>query len=107
MIIEYIRYRIPAEQHEAFESAYTKAQQPLKDSIHCFTYELSQCVEEPECYMLRIEWDSIDGHMQGFRRSAEFREFFSHIQPFVGQIVEMRHYQKTAIVGKHPSTMPA
>jgi hypothetical protein len=47
---------------------------------------------------LRIEWDSVDGHMQGFRSSPEFRTFFAAIRPYIGDIQEMRHYEKTAVI---------
>jgi hypothetical protein len=39
------------------------------------------------------EWDSVEGHEQGFRRSPEFRDFFALVQPFFNDIEEMRHYQ--------------
>jgi hemoglobin len=97
VVVEYIRYRILKEQQGAFEAAYGEAQRPLKASPHCLAYELSRCVEEPECYVLRIEWDSVEGHMEGFRKSEEFRAFFLHIRPFVGQIEEMRHYEVTSV----------
>jgi quinol monooxygenase YgiN len=97
VIVEYIRYRIPEEQRGPFEAAYGEAQRPLQASPHCLAYELSRCVEEPELYVLRIEWDSLEGHMEGFRRSEEFRAFFQHIRPFVGQIEEMRHYEVTPV----------
>lgn len=99
MVVEYIRYRIPEDQQERFEAAYGEAQRPLQASSHCLAYELSRCVEEPACYVLRIEWDSLEGHMEGFRRSEEFRAFFQHIRPFVEQIEEMRHYQVTSVAG--------
>jgi quinol monooxygenase YgiN len=95
MIVEYIRYQIDAGRSTEFEAAYRRAAEPLAVSPHCLTYELSRCVEEPEHYILRIEWDSIDGHMQGFRRSTEFRGFFSQIRPYVNDIQEMRHYEVT------------
>lgn len=97
MVVEYIRYRIPEEQQGTFEAAYGEAQRPLQASSHCLAYELSRCVEEPGCYVLRIEWDSLEGHMEGFRRSEEFRAFFQHIRPFVSQIEEMRHYELTSV----------
>ncbi len=47
--------------------------------------------------MLRIEWDSAEGHLQGFRSSPEFREFFANVRPYVGAIAEMRHYEATPV----------
>jgi len=97
VIVEYIRYTISDGQHEAFEKAYRLAAEPLAASAHCLGYELSRATEEPGSYILRIEWDSAEGHMQGFRRSPEFRRFFQHIQPYVGDIQEMRHYELTGV----------
>ena len=97
MIVEYIRYSIPEADREAFEAAYRRAQAALTRSPHCLAYELSQCVEDRGSYVLRIEWDSSEGHLQGFRSSPEFREFFANVRPFVGAISEMRHYELTSV----------
>ena len=100
MIIEYIRYRIPAEKQHIFEAAYGQAREALSSSPHCLSYELSRCVEDPASYILRIEWDSLEGHLQGFRQSADFRTFFQAVRPYVNDITEMRHYELTDIRGR-------
>jgi PPOX class probable F420-dependent enzyme len=97
VIIEYIRYTVDAARRDTFEAAYADAQAALAASAHCLGWELSRCTEEPTSYVLRIEWDSLDGHLEGFRRSAEFRTFFAAVRPFVGDIAEMRHYEATAV----------
>jgi hypothetical protein len=55
----------------------------------------SRCTEDPTQHVVRIEWDSEEGHMSGFRQGAEFRRFFEAVGPFVHDIDEMRHYQVT------------
>ncbi|BDP44221.1 hypothetical protein DAETH_41900 (plasmid) [Deinococcus aetherius] len=97
MIVEYIRYRVEEGAAGALERAYASARTALDASAHCLGYELSRCVEEPSHYILRIEWDSLTGHLEGFRRSPEFGAFFRDVRPFVGNIEEMRHYEVTAI----------
>lgn len=74
------------------------ARAALDASANCLAYELARCTEEPTSFILRIEWDSIDGHMQGFRKSAVFGEFLAAVRPFMSDIREMRHYEATAIV---------
>lgn len=96
MIIEYIRYEIDEARRDAFEAAYTRAEAALEDSPHCLTHEVARCVEEPTAYVVRIGWDSLEGHLQGFRTSPQFREFFADVRPFVGDIKEMRHYEATS-----------
>jgi len=99
MIIEYTRYRIGPDRRAAFEQAYGAAERYLKASPHCLGYELSHCTEEPERYVLRIEWVSLEDHLQRFRHEAGFSEFFSLVRPFVSDIEEMQHYRATEIAG--------
>ena len=99
MVVEYIRYRVPAARHREFEDAYAQARAALDDSPHCLAYEVSHGIEESDNYVVRIEWDSVEGHEQGFRRSPGFEAFFAAVKPFFEQIEEMRHYEPTAITG--------
>ncbi|MEO0938083.1 MAG: antibiotic biosynthesis monooxygenase family protein [Pseudomonadota bacterium] len=94
MIVEYIRYTIAEAQHQAFIDAYRAAMAPLMQSPYATAFDLCQCAEEPSEFILRIEWTSAEDHLQRFRGSAEFRAFFAHIKPFVGDIAEMRHYTR-------------
>ena len=92
VIVEYTRYKIDEKRRMLFERAYEKAGEALRSSSHCQRYELSHCTQDPNYYVLRIEWDSEEGHLNGFRNSPEFRAFFSLVQPYVKDIEEMRHY---------------
>src|SRR5690348_12852185 len=94
MVIEYIRYQVPADQHAAFVAAYHAAAEELESSEHCLAYEYSQGVEEPDNFIVRIEWDSIEGHEQGFRGSRQFGSFFGKVKPFFANIREMKHYRQ-------------
>ncbi|WP_408952009.1 antibiotic biosynthesis monooxygenase family protein [Lysobacter sp. Hz 25] len=104
MIVEYIRYTLEPDACAAFERDYARAALVLDASRHCLAYELSRCVDEPHRYLLRIEWDSAEGHLQGFRGSPEFREFLAAIRGYIGAIEEMRHYAPTAVVGAKTAT---
>lgn len=93
MIIEYVRYTVPAAVADEFVAAYWKAGQVLDADPHCVAYEVARGVEEPEHFVVRIEWDSVEGHEQGFRASPRFAEFFMAVQPFFADIEEMKHYE--------------
>ncbi|GAA1886469.1 putative quinol monooxygenase [Streptantibioticus ferralitis] len=101
MIVEYIRYRIADhERRIAFEKAYAAAAEQLDLAPQCLDYELAQGVEDPERYVLRIEWASVEDHEQGFRGGPYFRGFLAEIRPYIGDIEEMKHYQRTAVVSR-------
>jgi quinol monooxygenase YgiN len=95
MVVEYIRYNIDTGRAEAFEQAYEAAAEALAASEHCERYEVTRCTEDPTQHVVRIEWESEEGHLQGFRQSSEFRTFFEAVGPFVHDIEEMRHYEVT------------
>lgn len=97
MIVEYIRYALHPEETEAFEAAYGRAQRWLRASPHCSSWDLARGVEEPLHYILRITWDSLEGHLEGFRKSAEFQGFLGEVRPYIAQIAEMRHYAVTSV----------
>src|SRR6476660_7205000 len=95
MIVEYIRYSIDEARADAFEQGYERAAESLEATEHCECYEVSRCSEDPTQRIVRIEWDSEEGHLSGFRRSSEFRTFLEAVGPFVNDIEEMRHYEVT------------
>lgn len=95
MVIEIIRYDIAVGHEGAFEEAYAQAGRHLGRSPNCLGYQVTRCVEEPNRYIVRIEWDSLDGHLQGFRESPEFRDFFAPVRPHFDAIQEMHRYQET------------
>ena len=92
MIVEYIRYRVAAADRADFIAAYRSAAADLTASPHCLRWEMTQGVEEPDNFIVRIEWDSIEGHEQGFRKGPHFPPFFARVKRFFTTIQEMKHY---------------
>jgi quinol monooxygenase YgiN len=101
MIVEYIRYKMPAADATAFEADYARAAASLAASRFCLGYALDRCVESAGTYVLRIRWTSAEDHLQGFRRSEHFGPFLAAIRAYVPRIEEMRHYEPTAVAGGH------
>jgi quinol monooxygenase YgiN len=100
MTVEYIRYKVNPELKRSFVDAYASAARQLEDSPFCLAYELTECEEEDGQFILRIEWTSTEHHLNGFRNSAGFPEFFQHVKPFYNNIQEMRHYRCTGVYNK-------
>ncbi len=63
-------------------------------------FELTQCAQDATQFILRIDWVSAEAHMEGFRRGPNFPSFLALIRPFISEIAEMRHYEKTDVVWK-------
>lgn len=93
MIVEYIRYVIEPGRAAAFREAYAGAADLLLADSRCLSYEVAQGVEEPTQFVVRIEWSSLVGHLDGFRLDPAFGEFFALVQPYVDDIDGMHHYE--------------
>jgi heme-degrading monooxygenase HmoA len=100
VVIEYIRYDVPIERGEEFERAYAEAAPALDGDEHCLGWGICRGVEEPRHFVVRIEWDSVEGHEQGFRGAPAFAGFFAAVRPFFDSIEEMKHYEPRSVGGR-------
>jgi hypothetical protein len=98
MTFEYLRYAVPEDQAEAFVADYLAASAVLMRSPFARNVDLSRCAEDPMQFILRIEWTSAQDHLHGFRKSADFPEFLSHIRRYMPMIQEMRHYERLLVL---------
>lgn len=110
MIVEYIRYELTSSSTDALLEAYRSAARHLQEAPECLGYEMTVCADgsasvSTSC-ILRIEWQSAEAHMSGFRRGPHFPPFLALIRPFIGEIAEMRHYQATDLVWRRPAGHP-
>jgi quinol monooxygenase YgiN len=93
--VEIIRYDISQGERDNFEKAYAESGKYLQASKYCLGYEIIHGNEEPNNYIVIINWTSKEEHLQGFRKSAEFIPFFNLVKPFYNNIKEMKHYDLT------------
>lgn len=98
MIVEYVRYALAQHQPAELIDGYRAAAEHLDAAPECISDELTQCADDPRSLVLRIEWQSAEAQLRGFRRGPSFPPYFAAIQPFVGEIAEMRHYERTDVV---------
>ena len=97
MIPEYIRYELKAHSPQELVAAYDAAGEHLRAAPECLGYELCQCADVEDIFILRIDWRSGRDHLEGFRKGPHFPPFLDHIRPFIGEMVEMRHYEPTGV----------
>ena len=93
MTVEYIRYKIVEEQQEQFIEAIENACKIIEDYPDCLNYQLNHCEEDKTNFIWRIEWTSVDRHLNGFRKSEHFAKFLQLVKPYFNQIQEMNHYE--------------
>lgn len=94
--VEIIRYSIPQESRTKFEDAWRNAGAYLNSSPYCLGYEVIHGIEEPDKYIVKIHWTSIEDHVNGFGKSEDFAAYYIHVKPFYNLIEEVNHYEMIA-----------
>ena len=51
-----------------------------------------QGVEDPQSFVLRVEWESLEAHVDGFRTSPLLTEWRSHFYPLLAETPTVTHY---------------
>lgn len=92
MVLEIVIARIRSEMQDAFPVAFLKARAYLSSNPHVLSFKLMRGIEESSTFVLLIEWDSIAGHMEIFRKSQEYIEFRAILGSFY-ETVEMKHFE--------------
>jgi len=100
MIVEYVRYALPAEVRISFEQDYARVGPVMARSPHCLGWELRRSQEDPSQYVVRIEWDSREGHELHYRATAEFRAFFGVMKAYSDHRLQMEHFE--LVTGSRP-----
>ena len=55
-----------------------------------------QGIEDPQRFVLRIEWDSVDAHMKGFREGPLFPQWRSHFGQYIDGAPDVSHFEVIA-----------
>lgn len=59
---------------------------------------LSRCLEEPNRYLLLVEWEQLEDHTIGFRGSTAYEEWRSLLHHFYDPFPIVDHYEDRVAV---------
>ena len=82
MVLEHAVITIrPGSNHE-FEEALGRARTVIAAAHGFISLRLHRGIEDPNRYVLLVEWETLDDHIVGFRGSESFAEWRSLIGPY-------------------------
>jgi heme-degrading monooxygenase HmoA len=94
MITEIALLKIRAGNREAFENAFAEAQQIIAKMRGYKYHELQKCIEEDDKYLLLVQWQNLQDHTEGFRKSKEYDEWKKLLHHFYDPFPTVEHYKK-------------
>ncbi len=93
MILEAAPLRIRLGQRAAFEAAFRKAQDIISGVPGYKSHELRHCLERENDYLLLVQWESIEAHEIGFRKSVQYQEWKKLLHHFYEPFPTVLHYE--------------
>jgi heme-degrading monooxygenase HmoA len=77
-----------------FLEAFGAAKQIIASMTGFRRLQLSRCIERPSTFLLLVEWETLEDHTQGFRSSAEYREWRRLLHHFYDPFPAVEHFKE-------------
>ena len=97
MIVEHALLRIREGQAATFELAMRQAVPLIAASPGFRNIEVRPAVEAVGFYLLRVTWDDVASHREGFRQSDRYREWSALLHPFYEPMPEVSYFGPSII----------
>jgi heme-degrading monooxygenase HmoA len=79
-------------QEADFAAAYGRGHEVLASTPGCRSVRMTRGIETPSRFVLLVEWDSIEAHIENFRNSDRFTTWRGLIGPFFAQPPVVEHF---------------
>lgn len=93
MILEVAVLDVKPGQAEAFEAAFAEAQGIISSMPGYAGHQLQHCIEQPNRYLLLVNWQALEDHTEGFRQSKEYQRWRELLHHFYDPFPTVEHYQ--------------
>jgi heme-degrading monooxygenase HmoA len=92
-VLEHALLDVIAGQATAFEAAFEEAQSIIAAMPGYRWHRLERCIETPHRYLLLVEWDSLEAHVDGFRNSPEYQRWKALLHHFYDPFPTVLHFR--------------
>ncbi|MDO5979615.1 antibiotic biosynthesis monooxygenase family protein [Flavivirga spongiicola] len=92
MILEVAILNIKKGLSEDYEKAFQEAKSIISSMKGYISHELKKCVEQEDKYILLVNWETVEDHEIGFRKSKEYQEWKTLLHDFYEPFPIVEHY---------------
>jgi heme-degrading monooxygenase HmoA len=93
MVLEHALLDVVPGQQSSFEDAFGQAKQVISSMPGFRSLRLSRGIEQPNRYLLLVEWDRLEDHTEGFRDSAQYEQWRALLHHFYDPFPTVEHYE--------------
>lgn len=93
MVLEVAILDVIPGQEKDFEAAFAKASGIISSITGHLSHQLQHCLEKPNRYILLVNWETLEAHTVGFRRSERYQEWKQLLHHFYDPFPTVEHYE--------------
>jgi heme-degrading monooxygenase HmoA len=92
MVLELALIDVRPGEEDAFTSAYRRVRVEVVTTPGCRSVRMTRGVESPSRFVLLVEWDTVDAHLQNFRATDRFVRWRQAIGPHFAAPPTVEHF---------------
>lgn len=92
MVLEVATLNIRAGQCAEFERSFAEAQSIISSMNGYVSHQLQRCVEDGNKYLLLVQWNRLEDHTIGFRKSPEYQRWRELLHHFYDPFPVVEHF---------------
>ncbi len=92
MVLEVALIDVLPGSEDDFVAAYAKARDTLVSTPGCRSARMTRGLETPQRFVLLVEWDSLDAHLDNFRATERFTTWRGLIGPYFDGAPRVEHF---------------
>jgi heme-degrading monooxygenase HmoA len=77
----------------AFMETMAEAKSIIAASPGFVSLRVERCIERPSCFLLLVEWETLEAHTEGFRGSAAYQEWKALLHHFYDPFPVVEHFE--------------
>lgn len=94
IVLEAAVFDIVNGQETEFEQAFEQAQTIISAMTGYISHDMQRCIEQPNQYLLQVQWQTLEDHTVGFRESQQYKQWRDLLHGFFSQAPSVLHYQE-------------
>jgi heme-degrading monooxygenase HmoA len=93
MILEVAILDIVPGQESEFQAAFAKASPIISSMSGYISHQLQRCIEKQNRYILLVNWETLEDHINAFRSSKGYQEWRKLLHHFYDPFPTVEHYE--------------
>lgn len=93
MILEVALLDVIEGKENEFEKDFKIAEKYILQINGYIKHSLKKCLEEKSKYLLQVEWETLQDHVEGFRNSEQYTEWKKLLHHYYNPFPTVEHYE--------------